>query len=254
MLTRACAGDAVRVVRVVRQHVMRQGRVDVRIGPLAQLARHHEREHASQVGLVGQRQQLEQHADVFVVRLRARRPARRAPSADVSACCSARWIRRSTSRTWSRYSSEPRAIGARRCRARASARSSATKSRMLRSSRMRARALLGGVAAAEHPLEQDARVDLHRQRRRRRLPAQRVGVRAAVAGRARAEQRGEVLGGHLERRERRVLADLLGDDLIDRDAEPEVGPSVRFGVTPGASDAGAPAWLVLNPPSGRRGC
>ena len=63
-------------------------------------------------------------------------------------------------------------------------------------------------AATEQALEHDARIDLHRQRRRRRLPVQRVHVGAAVARIARAEQPGEVLGGHLERRKRRVLADL----------------------------------------------
>ena len=68
----------------------------------------------------------------------------------------------------------------------------------------------------------DARVDLHRQRRRRRRPGDRVHVGAAVAGRAGADVAGEVLGRELERRERRVLADLLRDDLIDRRADADV--------------------------------
>src|SRR5262245_43807403 len=77
-------------------------------------------------------------------------------------------------------------------------------------------ALVRGAAAAEHPLEQHAWIDLHRERRRRPLPAERVRVGAAEAGGARAEERGEVLGRDLERGERRVLADVLGDRLIER--------------------------------------
>ena len=69
-------------------------------------------------------------------------------------------------------------------------------------------ALRRAAGLAEQPLEHRARIDLHRQRRRRRAPRDRVGVGAAVSRRARADVAGEVLGGELERRKRRVLPDL----------------------------------------------
>ena len=53
-------------------------------------------------------------------------------------------------------------------------------------------------ATAEQLLEDDPRVDLHRERRRLRLPAQGVHVRAAEAGRAVANQAAEVLGRQFE--------------------------------------------------------
>ena len=93
-----------------------------------------------------------------------------------------------------------------------------TKSRMLRSRSPARVALRRGARLAEQPLEHRARIDLHRQRRRRRAPGDRVGVGAAVSGRARADVAGEVLRRQFERREGRVLTDLRGHDLIDRDA------------------------------------
>ena len=75
---------------------------------------------------------------------------------------------------------------------------------------------------AKHPLEHRARVDLHRQRRGGRGPRQRVHVRAGVAGAAAADKAGEILRGHFERLQRRVLADLPGHDLVDGRADPEV--------------------------------
>ena len=42
---------------------------DLRIGPLADLARHHEREDAREIGLEGQRQQIEHQPDVLLERL-----------------------------------------------------------------------------------------------------------------------------------------------------------------------------------------
>ena len=80
----------------------------------------------------------------------------------------------------------------------------------------RAGGTLGRAAALpEHPLEHDAWIDVHRQRRRGRAPRDRVEVHAVEAGRARAHIAGEVLGCDFDRRERRVLSDLLRDDLID---------------------------------------
>src|SRR5437588_851670 len=73
-----------------------------------------------------------------------------------------------------------------------------------------------GAAVAEQPLEDDLRIVLHRQGRGRTLPRDRVAIRAAQAVAA-AERR--VLDHHLERWERRVLADVLRRELIHRDAE-----------------------------------
>ncbi len=74
-------------------------------------------------------------------------------------------------------------------------------------------------AAAKQPLEHDPRVDFHWQWGRLRLPTQRVHVRATEAGRAIADQTGEVLGRQLDGRECRLLADRSCDKLIDGDAE-----------------------------------
>ena len=85
---------------------------------------------------------------------------------------------------------------------------------MLRSASMRlCRAGRVEVAVAEQPLEHGARVVLHRQRRRGAAPRDRVGVRAAVAGIARA---GEVASfdGELQRRQLGVLAEFRRGDLI----------------------------------------
>src|SRR4029434_5461328 len=60
---------------------------------------------------------------------------------------------------------------------------------------------------AEHSLEYDARIDLHRERLGRRLPTERVHVGAAVAAHARAEQGAEVLGRNLQRPEHPVASD-----------------------------------------------
>ena len=48
--------------------------------------------------------------------------------------------------------------------------------------------LFSGAAAAEHPFKHDAWIDLHRQRRGRRGPVERIHVSAAVAWIARAKQ------------------------------------------------------------------
>jgi hypothetical protein len=75
---------------------------------------------------------------------------------------------------------------------------------------------------AEHALEDHARVGLHRHWGRRRLPRNGVHVGAAVAHIAGADVAGEVLGADLERREHAVGADLRGDDLVERGAGNEV--------------------------------
>ena len=74
---------------------------------------------------------------------------------------------------------------------------------------------LRGVAAPEEPLEHEARIRLRRQRLRRRLPRQRVHVGARVAVVAGADDVVAV-DGDLQRRQLRVAADPLGDELVDR--------------------------------------
>src|SRR5690606_28151052 len=71
--------------------------------------------------------------------------------------------------------------------------------------------LLVAAAAAEHALEDDLRVQLHRQRRRRRRPRDRVRVDAAIAFAAVARARARILARHLDRRQQRFAAVLLRD-------------------------------------------
>ena len=175
--------DLLRVVAVMRHRVMRLGDADLRVRPLADLARHHEREHARDVGLVRERQQVEHQLDVLVERLRHadRRVGhrdRRSSPASRPAGCAAR--------------SRGRCRGTRSSRARSRApepalqvasTSSLTESRMLLSAACAPTRCAARARPAEQPLEHHARVDLHRQRRRRRLPRDRVHVGAAVAAR-----------------------------------------------------------------------
>ena len=93
-----------------------------------------------------------------------------------------------------------------------------TASRMLRSSSLPRLALRRAAALAEHPLEHLPRVDLHRHRRRRRPPRQRVHVDAAVVAVARSDEARLIFGRDFNRRERGVLADRHRRDLIRRDA------------------------------------
>jgi hypothetical protein len=85
-------------------------------------------------------------------------------------------------------------------------------------------ALRVGAAVAEQFLEHQPRVVLHRQRRRRRLPRDRVAIGAAE--RRLAREHG-FFDRQLERRQRRVLTELLRDDLIDRYAEMRLRAPLR---------------------------
>ena len=76
-------------------------------------------------------------------------------------------------------------------------------------------------ADAEQLIEHRARVANHRQRLGRRRPADRVGVDARVAVGA-AARLIDVLDAQLHRRNRRVLAELLRVDLIERRAGEDV--------------------------------
>jgi hypothetical protein len=69
----------------------------------------------------------------------------------------------------------------------------------------------------QHPLEQDARIVFHRQRRRGASPGNRVRVRAAEADVARASEIPPLDRG-LERGELCLLAEMPRDQLVDGDA------------------------------------
>ena len=114
-------------------------------------------------------------------------------------------------------------------------------------------ALLARPAVAEQALERDPRVDLHRQRRGRGRPRDRVHVGAAEPRRAAADVAGEVLGRELERRERRRPV---------RTAAPAPGrwwcrcgsprPRSRFGMAPLNQPQAAAACICCCPPARRR--
>ena len=115
---------------------------------------------------------------------------------------------------------EPRPIGRRQ---RALQRRRFTEHRVEQADRLRRAAPCAArrrVAVAEQPLEDDLRVVLHRQRRVRALPGDRVAI-GSSSGRRRSS--GWPFDHQLERRQRRVLADLLRDDLIDGDAQLRLG-------------------------------
>ena len=74
------------------------------------------------------------------------------------------------------------------------------------------------VALTEQPLEQLARIGFHRQRRRRRPEGDGVAVAASEGAVARVPVAAAALGRHFERRQRRVLAEVRGGELIHGDA------------------------------------
>ena len=76
-------------------------------------------------------------------------------------------------------------------------------------------AFFGVRAVAEQASEDHPRIDLHRQRRGWRAPRNRVHIGATEAYVARSHQPAEILGRQFQRRQRRLLADLLRCDLID---------------------------------------
>ena len=85
---------------------------------------------------------------------------------------------------------------------------------------------IGRPGVAEQPLEDDARIVLRRQRRVGALPDDGAGVRARVAGVARARVLAR-FHRQLERWQLRLLACLVGENLIHRDADVEPGLARR---------------------------
>ncbi len=78
------------------------------------------------------------------------------------------------------------------------------------------------VDVAKQAFEDQARVGFRGHRRRRAAPRQAVGVRARIPRVAVADGP-RVVAPEFERTEPRVLADVLGRDLVDRDAVLDVG-------------------------------
>ena len=76
---------------------------------------------------------------------------------------------------------------------------------------------LSDSAVAEQPLEQGARIENRRQRLRLASPCEIVRVGAGIA-RIAVARLTRVFQAEFERRETRLLADLVRDDLIARDA------------------------------------
>ena len=205
-----------RPVLMVRRGVMPFVHADLRIGLVAFLARHHEGRDARDVRLIRQGEQVVHQLDVlFELERDADRRRRQLEVGlllllgDLDAAldlADALEIVVTVVRSFA---------PSLRCRP---AICLVMASSTLRSSSVRASRSAADAALAEHPLEHLARVDLHRHRRRRRPPRQRVHVDAAVVAVARADQARLILGGQLHRRQQRVLPDPLRGNLVGGDA------------------------------------
>ena len=114
-------------------------------------------------------------------------------------------------------------------------------------------AFFGVRAVAEQARENHARIDFHRQRRRRCAPGNRIHVGATESDVAGADQPAEIFGGQFERRQRRLLPDLLRRDLIDRHARPDVGAVGSLGMHAVQEDRRRSRVIaaVISGPSGR---
>ncbi len=170
----------------------------------------------------------------------------------------ARWMRFSMSRVASRYSSslcrscmpswpERRAV------------SSITKSSMLGllAQPREAALLVERIAVAEQPLEHVARIGRNGQRHGRVQPGNAIGISTAVTDVAAAEQAGRI-DAKLQRTELRRLADMLGIDLVDRNAAADVRALGLPDMDPGeegraGNGHGPPAGRPSPPPADGRG-
>jgi hypothetical protein len=93
-----------RAVLVMRRRMERFRDPELRERPVADLARHHERRDARDVGLEGDRHQVEHQLRVLLVVVGNAGRRRRHIEFGFDAWRSASWMRRSISRTASRYS------------------------------------------------------------------------------------------------------------------------------------------------------
>ena len=122
--------------------------------------------------------------------------------------------------------------------------SSSTQSRMLAFRRSLGAARVGRAAVAEQPFEQHARIGFARQRRGRRRPRQVVLVHAGEAVVAVADLRDQV-GAELERRNRRVAADLPAP-RSDRSSSPARSRCLR------SASRGRSSGMPIRPSHGCR--
>ena len=239
------ARDLVRLVLMMRQAVVRLVHAHLRIRTVVQIARHHEGEDAGDVRLKRQRHQVEHQADMGLVHLGG--TDRRLGHLEVRP----RLLLRPDDAAFDlahvvQIFAEARLVaGAKpllqsRRRLRHRIEDAASRTHPLEPLPRRA-------GAAEHALEHDARIDLHRQRRGRPLPRDGVHVGAAVADVAGADKAGEVLGGDFERGERRILPDRLRDHLVDGGLVADIHPLGLLG-----RDAGKPHRRRGRVPARRR--
>ena len=158
--------------------MMRVVDADLRIAAAAQLAPHHERDDAGQIGLIRQHLQIEHQARVLG-NAAGRRPAAR-PGNSRAPCSSALLNPPLDVADGVEILVHLDAIRGAEPAAR-SARLSVTESSRLRraASRCSRRRRDRRVGLAEQPLEHRARIVLHRQRRRAAAPRDRVRVHAA---------------------------------------------------------------------------
>ena len=210
-----------RVVLVVRQAVVGVGDADGAVGPVAPLAAVHQRDHARQVGLERDGDEVRHEPDVL---LEGRRDAVGAVE------------HRQVDAVVARVSDTPLHLAHRveivaQLAAVARAQRRAQPRGVVEHEVEQAAVLprpdgphrrIGGVAVAEQPREYPARVVLVGQRRGGRAPGDGVAVGAAIAGIAAADHP-HVLQPELQRRQRGLAADLLRQDLIDRHAVAYVG-------------------------------
>ena len=161
-----------RIVAVMRRRVVRLGHADLRIGARADFARHLERDDARHVGLQREHLQVEHQLDVLFPRRRGTPTGRVDDPAAATRrlCCSAFWMRRSTSRTRIEILVHLRAVAGAEPALQAGHFVASPQSSMLPFLRSSARRSLGRAAVAEQTLEHHARVGFGRQRRRRRRP------------------------------------------------------------------------------------
>ena len=196
------------------------GNADLRIRAAVQLAAQHEGEDPRDVGLPGQRGEVEQQPDVLGVRLGdADRPGEVrqlgvAPLGELDAALDGahrvQILGDPRPVAGADLAPQPGQIVA------DGVEDAAVLAKLRPPLRRRA-------AFAEKPLEDDAGVVLHRQRRRRVAPRDGVHVDAAVAVLAVADEEVAVYR-QLQRRQRRRSPELPGGDLVRGRPRPDVGP------------------------------
>ena len=219
--------DPLRLVLMVRQRVVRFVDADFRQHDVAQLARHHEGRDARDVRLERHGHQVVHHVDELAEFIRQRRWR-----------CSYRRRGLALHLLDARLDLadilqvvvEAAPVG--RAQAALQPLGLARHGVQHAAPVLQARGPLGGVTdcPAEHPIEDGPGTHFHRQRRRRRLPRNRVQIGAAEADFARPDFGREVLRHELERREERVLAVHLRQRLIDRLPGANVGALAPVGM------------------------